>query len=174
MENVATPSAPCWVCEAPERRVWTPRADVPAFETVAERTWTVLGRCANCGRFWVRGSYEPFEAFVYWVLWPLAPDDFSRIAGLADELVIGAWITAEIMEQAASLPHPDQAAISWHHERSYGRDPAHEHDPLPKPEIDWVAAALRRGDERVMRVVEGIVEAARRRGATVRPLREKP
>jgi hypothetical protein len=32
------------------------------------------------------------------------------------------------------------------------------------PDIDWIATALRGDDERVTRVVEDLVEAARRRG----------
>jgi hypothetical protein len=54
MEDAVTPNARCALCGAPERRVWTPRADVPAFEAVADQTWTLLGRCAICGRYWVR------------------------------------------------------------------------------------------------------------------------
>jgi hypothetical protein len=73
MEDAVTPNARCALCGAPERRVWTPRADVPAFEAVADQTWTLLGRCAICGRYWVRGSYEPYGAFMYWMLWPLDP-----------------------------------------------------------------------------------------------------
>jgi hypothetical protein len=151
------PNGRCAECGAPERRLWTPRADVPVFETVAERSWSVLGRCATCTRYWVQGSYEPYGAFTYWVLWPLDPEAFAPIADLADGLVIEAWVTAEIKERAASLPPPDRAAIGWHHERSYGRDPAHELEPLPKPDIDWMAAALRGGNPRVMRVTEDML-----------------
>ena len=133
----------------------------------------MLGRCASCGRHWVQGSYEPYSAFDYWVLWPLGPEDFPVIADLADGLVVGAWHTAEIRQHASSLPAPDQAALQWHYERSYGRDPVHEYDPLPKPDIEWMATAIQQGDDRATQAVDRIVEASRRRRATVRPLPER-
>jgi hypothetical protein len=76
----------CPACHGPGKTEWPPPRTPADLYTVAERLWGRLAKCEVCGRLWVEATYEPYDAFGYWVLWPFGVHDWEVLRDLDDGL----------------------------------------------------------------------------------------
>jgi hypothetical protein len=100
----------------------------PRLEKRATRNWLTLSECATCGQLWVGIPYEPYASFIYEVPWNDSAENWLKLAEHDDGKAVMKLVEARVKSTWQQLGPEDLAAVEYHRQRSYGRNPV---DGLP-------------------------------------------
>lgn len=135
--------AACKECEGPGKVVWPMSSARPHLAKYEESGWFSLTACVDCGRMWLQSPYEPYASFIYLIYWPYSREFWSSVVSVENGAAMAKWSDFKIREAWPTMSEQDRAAVAFHRQRSFGRNPIDERpdeqdvDPL----VPFLAAA---------------------------------
>lgn len=118
----------CPTCEYPARRLWTFHRH-PAFVETRGEDGAEWATCPACAQPWCEVMYEPHAAFSFWAAWPGNMAQWQDLRGKAGGVPFHEWHEAVIVEDYATLPAGEQAAVEAWRRRAFGLTPIDHRRP---------------------------------------------